>query len=184
MKVRDLMVPISEYGKVSTNASLYEALLALQEAQTRLPEGRAPHRAVLVVDTSGKVVGNVGRYVFVKALGTAITTERTHQEMDRAGLSPDSISTVMSHLRFFQLSLGNLQQRAKSIRVCDVMYPVGESIDEDAPLQQAIACFGSGQTLSILVKRGRDVVGVLRLSDLFQAVAAQVLSPANDQSKE
>ena len=178
------MVPIREYAKVSCEASVYDALLALEDAQARLPEGKAPHRAVLVVDASGEVVGNIGRYVFVKALGTGFGTPKTHEEMDRAGLSPDSISTVMSHLRFFQESLGNLQQRAKSIRACDVMYPAGDSIDESAHLQKAIESFGIAQTLSILVKRGREVVGVLRLSDLFQEIAAQVLSPANNQTED
>ena len=118
------------------------------------------------------------------ALGAGFSTPKTHEEMDRAGLSPDSISTVMSHMRFFQEDLGNLQQRAKSIRACDVMHPVGDSIDETAPLQDAIESFGAGQTLSILVKRGREVVGVLRLSDLFQEIATQVLSPANNRTEE
>jgi len=180
MRVKDLMVPIREYAKVGCDASLYDALLALEAAQARLPQGKAPHRAVLVVDASGNVVGNIGRYVFVKALGAGYRTPKTQEEMDRAGLSPDSISTVMSHMRFFQDSLGNLQQRAKSIKVCDVMYPAGTSIDETAPLQDAIECFGTGQTLSVLVKRSEEVVGVLRLSDLFQEIAAQVLSPANN----
>jgi CBS domain-containing protein len=184
MQVKDLMVPLGEYAKVSCDASLYDALSALAEAQSRLPEGKAPHRAVLVVDTFGEVVGNIGQYVVVKALGAGSVTRKTHEEMDRAGLSPDSISTVMSHLRFFQDGLGNLQERAKSIRACDVMYPVGDSIDDNAPLQKAIERFGIGQTLSILVKRGREVVGVLRLSDLFQEIASQVLSPTNNQTED
>lgn len=184
MQVKDLMVTISEYARVNCDATLYDALLALEDAQSRLPEGRIPHRAVLVVDSSGEVVGNIGRYAVVKALGAGIGTPKTHEEMDRAGVSPEAISTVMSHLRFFQESLGSLQQRAKSIRACDVMYPVGDSIDESAPLQKAIESFGIGPTLSILVKRGTEVVGVLRLADLFQEIATQVLSPANNHVED
>lgn len=42
MKAKDLMVPIEEYAKVACEASLFDALTALQTAQRKLPEGKAP----------------------------------------------------------------------------------------------------------------------------------------------
>ena len=181
MKVRDLMVPIQEYAKVTQRANLYDALVALETAQSKLPKGKAPHRAVLVEDESGELVGNIGRLVFIKALGAEFSTLRTREAMNRAGVSQESISTVMSHMRFFQERLATLKERAKSIKVNDVMHPVGESIDENASLQDAIDLFGAWQTLSILVTREDEVIGVLRLSDLFQEMAKQILSPESDQ---
>lgn len=100
--------------------------------------------------------------------------------MDRAGLSPGSISTVMDHVQFLCRVRGSLQERARSIEVCNVMLPVGESIDEEASLQEAIDLFGARQTLSILVRRGEQIVGVLRLSDLFQEIAHQIVSSEED----
>ena len=142
MKVKDLMVPIQEYAKVNREASLYDALIALETAQSKLAEGKAPHRAVLVQDELGNLVGNIGRLTFIKALGAWFSTPKTREEMDRAGISPASISTVMSHMRFFHEDLGTLRERAKSIKARDVMHPVGESIDENASLQEAIDMFG------------------------------------------
>ncbi len=184
MKVKDLMVPIQEYAKVNGEASLYDALIALDTAQGKLPEGKAPHRAVLVEDEEGNLVGNIGRLVFIKALGAWFSTPKTREEMDRAGISPASISTVMSHMRFFHEDLGTLRERAKSIKARDVMHPVGESIDENASLQEAIDMFGDWQTLSILVKKGESVVGVLRLSDLFQEMAHQILWSEADSTED
>lgn len=184
MKVKHLMVPIQEYAKVDQNASLYDALIALETAQEKLPEGKAPHRAVLVENESGELVGNIGRLVFIKALGAEFSTLKTRAEMNRAGVSQESISTVMSHMRFFQEDLVTLRERAKSIRARDVMHPVGESIDANAGIQEAVELFGAWKTLSILVTQEDRVVGVLRLSDLFQELAKQIISPAKDHGEE
>ena len=184
MRVKDLMVPIEEYAKVTRDASLYDALAALKTAQGKLPEGSAPHRAVLVENESGDLVGKIGHLVFIKALGAGFNTPRTREEMDRAGISPYSISTVMSHMRFFQEDLCTPGERARAIKAGDVMHPVGESIDENASLREAIDLFGAWQTLSILVKRGNKIIGVLRLPDLFQEMANQILSPTGEDTED
>jgi CBS domain-containing protein len=177
MKVKEMMVPIEEYAKVGPDATLYDALVELETAEEKLPEGRAPHRAVLVEDSFGRLVGNIGRLSIIRALGVGSSTRGAREEMDRGGVSPGSISVVMSHVRFLYRDRGSLQERAKSIRARTVMHPVGESIDEDASLQDAIDLFGARPALSILVKRGSQVVGVLRVSDLFQELKAQILGP-------
>ena len=120
---------------------------------------------------------------FIKALGANYKTSKTREEMNRAGLSPESISTVISHVRFLRPDTGTLQQRSKSIRARDIMHPVRESISENATLQEAIDLFGTWQTLSILVKRGTEVVGVLRTSELFQEMVARILSPQEDRTE-
>ena len=184
MKVKDLMVPIEEYARVKPDSNLYEALLALKNAQANLSEGKAPHRAVLVEDEFGRPVGNISRLVFVKALGAGFSGPRTREEMDRAGISPASLSTVMDHVRFLRNDLDNLGERARSIRAEDVMHPVGESLEEEATLQEAINQFADGKTLSILVRRSGKVVGVLRLSDVFQEIAEEILSPKTAPSED
>ena len=59
------------------------------------------------------------------------------------------------------------------------MRPVTESIDENASLCEAIHKIVILQTLSILVKRGREVIGLLRLSDLFDEIARQMKENLN-----
>ena len=50
--VKDLMVPLSEYATVTQDATLYEAVLALEEAQEKFEDKhtRYRHRAILVLD--------------------------------------------------------------------------------------------------------------------------------------
>ena len=52
------------------------------------------------------------------------------------------------------------------------------SIDESASLAEAAAVFVERQTLSLLVTRGGQTVGILRLSDLFDELARQIKQDA------
>ena len=56
-KVGDLMVPLSEYATVSDDATLLEAVNALEKAQEEFDHTRYRHRAVLVLDKQGTTIG-------------------------------------------------------------------------------------------------------------------------------
>jgi len=56
----------------------------------------------------------------------------------------------------------------------DVMHPVEENIDENAPLSEALHKMVVYQTLSILVTRDKKVIGLLRLSDLFDEIVKDI----------
>ena len=50
--VKDLMVPLSEYATVPEDATLYEAVMSLEEAQEKFEDKhtRYRHRAILILD--------------------------------------------------------------------------------------------------------------------------------------
>lgn len=173
-RVRDLMLTLNDYATVSQDASLVEALRALEQAQVRLPPERQPHRAVLIVDDEGRVVGKIGQLGFLKALEPKYSHLGDLHTLSRAGLSTDFLNSMMENLRLWSDSMSEVCRRARLIRVKDAMTPVAESIDEDAPITEAIHTIVVRQTLSILVTRGEAVVGILRLSDLFTEVAESV----------
>ena len=168
--VRDLMVPLEEYAVVGPEASLLDAVLALDRAQAAVPPGRQPHRAVLVVDRRGKVVGKLGHLGFLKALEPRYDAMGDLNMLSRVGLSTEFIGSMMGHMALWKDSFEDLCLRARSTRVENVMRPVTESISEAAPLPEALHKIIVSQSLSLLVTRGSDVVGILRLSDLFSAV--------------
>lgn len=171
---KDLMVPVAEYPTVAEEKTLLDAVLAIDEAHRRLPEGRQPYRAALVVDRNGKIIGKVGQLSFLKALEPQHNVLGEMEKITVAGVSSEFISKVMDHFRFFQDDLTDLCARATNVTLRDAMSPVTESIDENAPLGEAIYKIVTWQTLSILVKRGDEVVGLLRLSDLFEEVSRQM----------
>jgi hypothetical protein len=174
--VKDLMVPLEEYAVVDEEDTLLDALLALDEAQKKLPPGRQPYRAVLVRGKKGDVVGKLGQLVFLNALEPKYSVLGDLGKLARAGVSPELVSSMMEHFRFLQDSLPDLCRRASMVKVKDVMHPTKESIDENAPLSEAIHRMVLGQTLSILVTRGSDPVGLIRLSELFDVIADNMKS--------
>lgn len=179
--VRELMVPLEEYAVVGPEASLLDAVLALDEAQKGLPPGRQPHRAVLVTGPDGKIVGKLGHLGFLKALEPRYDTVGDLATLSRVGLSGDFISSMMGHMELWKDSLEDVCQRARHTRVRDVMRPVTESIPDDATLTEALHNIIVHQSLSLLVTRGPEVVGILRLSDLFAAVTEQIRGCADER---
>jgi len=172
--VKDMMVALDDYAVVPENATLLDAIVALEKSQKNLPPGRQPHRAVLVVDADGKVVGKIGQLAFLTALEPKYNVLGDLETLAKAGVRPDFITSMMEHYHFFQESLPDHCLRGRTTLVKDVMRPVADSIDEKASLCMAIHKMVILQTLSILVTRGREVIGLLRLSDLFDEIARQI----------
>jgi len=54
--VKELMVPLAKYATVSQEATLFEAVMALEKAQEKFDQSRYRHRAVLIYDKNGNIV--------------------------------------------------------------------------------------------------------------------------------
>ena len=66
--VKQLMVPLSEYTTVSKDASLYEAVMALEKAQAAFDPDRHQHRAILIYDKTNQIVGKISQIDILRAL--------------------------------------------------------------------------------------------------------------------
>lgn len=175
-QVKDLMLPLGEYAVVPRSATLRQALATLAEAQQKIPPGKPLHRAVLIMDEAGHIVGKLGQIGFLKALEPKYEAIGDLEGLSQARLSDDFISSIMDTYRFWQDSLDDLCQRANRIQVGQVMSPVDASIEENKSISEAIHQFVMRQGLSLLVTRQGRAVGILRLSDLFLEVARFVTS--------
>ncbi|MBU1627318.1 CBS domain-containing protein [bacterium] len=172
--VKDLMIPIDEYVVVKDRATLYEAFLALNEAKSKVAEGQHPHRAVLVIDEDKKVIGKIGHLAFLKALEPKYSELGNLQAISQAGINPEVIASIMEDFQFWRGECEHILQRTKKVLVKDIMRPVTENIDENTTLREAIHKIIMWQCLSILVTRGKQVVGILRLSDMFDYIAERI----------
>ena len=177
-RVKDLMVSLGECPVVSEDATLRDAVLALDEAQKKLPAGRQPYRAVLVIDDKKRIAGKIGQLALLGALRLRHDVIAEFESLSPAGVSDEFVSSMMEHYRFFHEALPDLCSGASTLLVKVVMRPINQNISETASLSEAIHKMVMWQTLSILVTRGAEVVGLLRLSDIFDAVAAQLKTAA------
>ncbi len=173
--VKDLMVPISEYATVSIGTTLFEAVLALEEAQLNFDRSKYHHRAILVMDENNQVVGKLSQLNVLQALGG----ETDSQQVDKVsrlgdfGFSPQFVSSMEARQRFAGRSFKDICAAPANLKVENFMKATsaGEYVDENTPLETVIPQFISGHHLSLLVTRkDGEIIGILRLSDVFAAV--------------
>lgn len=172
--VKDLMIPLESYPSVSENATLLEAILAFEEALRQRDRTRQPFRAVLVRDAQGKVIGKIGQLAFLKALEPKRAILDDLSKISQVGVTREFLDSVVSNFELFQHDFCDLCYQARQRKVKEVMHPLGEFIDQNATLVEAVQKVVLLQTLSVLVKDGDKVVGLLRLSDLCQEVALEM----------
>jgi CBS domain-containing protein len=170
--VKDLMIPLEEYATVSQNDTLYDAVIALEQADRLLREGTYRHRAVLVLDESNHIVGKLSQLDFLKALESRYQEIIDTKSLNRFGLSASFVKSMITKQGLWQKPLDNICSRAPHIKVKDVMYTPeeGEYVEENASFDEAIHQLIMGHHQSLLVTRGSSVVGVLRLTDVFTEV--------------
>ncbi len=178
--VRDLMLPLRDYAVVPRDASLREALLALQRSQERLGPDRPRHRAVLVADGRGRIVGKVGQLDFLRALEPGHAALDGDGSLARAGVDEEFFESLLQSCRFWQDDMAVLCRRAREITAERAMRPIEAGIEEDRSLTEAMHRMIVRQSLSLLVTSRGGATGILRLSDVFREVAEQVTAPGED----
>lgn len=170
--IKDLMVPISEYATVSEGATLFEAYLALEKAQEEYDHNKYRHRAILVLDTSSKVIGKVGQLDVLKALEPKNEQYEMFEDIRKYKFSSHFIMNLREQNLMQGEPLADICKKAAQIKVEDLMTAPGEGeyIDVDASLDTAIHQLVRGSHMSLLVTRDGDIVGILRLTDVFAAI--------------
>ena len=171
--VKDLMVPLSEYATVSDDATLSDAILALEKAQEEFDQTRYRHRAVLIYDKNHKIIGKLSQLDALKALEPKYKELQTDGAARHLGFSTTYIQGMLNQFSLWATPLGDICKKGADRKVKEFMYTPteGEYVREDASLDVAIhqLIIGHHQSLLVTDKSG-EIVGVLRLSDVFAAV--------------
>ena len=171
IKVKDLMVPLSDYATVPPTANLREAVKALKESQDKC-RVEIPHRAVLVMTDDGTVVGKISQWDVIRSLEPKYGQIGEFDKLSRFGFSIDFIKNMQKTYNLWQWSSDNMGDIADNILVKDIMYTPteGEFVSENQTLREAIHQLTIGQHQSLLVIRDKEVVGVLRFVDVFNEI--------------
>ena len=173
-RVRDLMLSLNEYATIGAESTIQEALVALTKAQLGLTHDRHQHRAVLVLDQNGNVVGKLSHWAILRSLEPKFLKHDDVASLSRTGLTDEFIQSMQNSFSVFTGSLTQMCRYAARIKAKDAMVPLGESIDEDAPLTEAIRKLVMKHIQSLPVTRDGNVVGILRLTDVFEEVADMI----------
>jgi hypothetical protein len=97
-----------------------------------------------------------------------------------SGFSPEFLKAVAENYQLWQEPLGDICAKAVRIKVKDIDYtPIeGNYIQEDATLNEAIHQLIVGYHQNLLIVKGeeKEIVGVLRLYDVFKQVYSVIKS--------
>jgi CBS domain-containing protein len=185
--VKDLMVPIAEYATVTQGSTLYDAVLALEKAHAEFNYEHTPyhHRAVLVQDSKKRVIGILSQFDVLRGLEPENEKREELQDIAKFHFSPNLIAEMREQYRMSRIVLEDLYQEASARKVEDYMQSPSENqyVDENASLDTAIDRF-DGIHQGLLVAREKDIVGVLRLSDVFLAVCRAMKDGAQRTTKD
>jgi CBS domain-containing protein len=170
--IKDIMVPIEEYATVSEDANLYDAVMALEKAQADFNRSHYTHRAILILDSDKKLVGKLSQLDVLSALEPKYSEMQTHTGMARYGFSKKFVQSMMEQYQLWDAPLTDVCKNALDVKVSEVMTAPseGEIVGEDTTLGQAIHLLVMGQHQSLLVLKDDEIIGVLRLTDVFAAV--------------
>jgi CBS domain-containing protein len=181
IKIKEVMVALHDYATVSENATMFDAVLALEKAQAEFDQSSYRHRAILVYNDQKKIVGKVSQLDLLKALEPEYDKILDIKALSRTGYSLDYIKSLYKP-GLWSEPLNEICRKAASVQVKNFMYTPqeGEYIPEDAELNEAVHRLIVGKHHSLLVTRGEDIVGVLRLTDVFKLVCQRIKACRQD----
>jgi predicted transcriptional regulator len=172
--VKDLMVPLDEYATVSEEATLLEAVIALENAQEKLDQTRFKylHRAILVYDKNNNIVGKVGQLDVLKALEPKYGEMGDQHSISRFGFSQKFLQSLREQFSLLDIPFDEACKKAAQVKVNKFMHSPteGEYVNEDATLDVAIHRLVMGHHQSLLVTRGEKIVGIIKLTDVFAEI--------------
>jgi CBS domain-containing protein len=166
------MVPLAEYAMVSENETLYEAVLALEEAQEKFDQRYYKHRAILVFDKNKQIVGKLSQWDVIKGLEPRYEKIGDLKTISRFGFSAEFIRSMLKNYGLWEKPMDDICRKAGQTKVKDIMYTPteGEYVREDASFDEAIHQLVIGHHQSLIVIKEKEIVGILRLTDVFKKI--------------
>ena len=176
--LKGIMVPLEEYATVSEDANILEAIKALEDAQKAFDPKRYRHRAVLVTDKQNRVVGKLSQHDIIQALEPRYKETKAHKKgaLDHLGFGSKFIEAVSLQYSQWDKPLQNLYKKAFEQKVKSFMYKPteGEYINVSASMDETIHQLIIGKHHSLLVTDDAAIVGVVRLTDVFEFICLRL----------
>lgn len=172
VKVKDVMVPLDTYPTIHEDATLYESVMALEDAHSKESKSNYKYRALLVLDDDKHVVGKLDHLSILRALEPQFQDIGDVSMLTRFGFGPSFLRNITRDFELLQKPLDDICTKAAKITVHRIMHVPGatEFIDHETTLNEGIHTLVMGNRQSLLAKKEDRVVGILRLSDVYHYI--------------
>lgn len=168
-KVRDIMIHIEDYTKVSVDDTVQHAVSNLMTSFSKfVSSGRimeTGHRSVLVFDRNDKVVGLLSIMDLICALRPAYLSA-----------AKPSTADSMQYSAMFWEGLFTTQANALAKKkVGDIMSDTPLSVDHDMNLMEVANLMFTSQIRRMIVTDQEKIIGVVREQEIFFEIANIIL---------
>lgn len=172
LKVKELMRPVDEFQRISSNATFMEALETLDRADLAFRSGNAPERIVLVMGERGRIVGKLSPIDVVRALEPNFAPIDNIKPGFHTRLAQASLDAMKEQLRVWHKPLTKLRQKAERIKIRDfITMPRADQMTQaEDTVNKAFHLFIVGRHGSLFVQDGREIVGLIRFSDVYRKI--------------
>lgn len=172
MKVRELMVTTEKFPKISENASLFDALSALETAQEEFLSGKAEQRTLLVENEKKQIIGKISPIDLFKGLEKNYNKVNVEETLGKFGLK--YIWTAMrKDYNLWESPFKDLCRKAGDVHVKDFVNIPGEgqTVGAEDNLSKCFHLFVVNRHDALFVMEKNEFVGMLRFSDVYKAVS-------------
>ncbi len=174
-KISDVMVPIADYATTKPEKKLAEAIMDLRKIYCEVETGactEAGHRTCMVLDDDGNLIGIIDFQSILKSLIPEIAGG-IGEKLSSLGMSVAFAEAGAEDLDVANAGLTHrVLTQADNIKVGDIMLKVrGKGLQSDDRLIEGLKAMHRLKVMVMPVFDGDQLVGVLRDSDLFLAIA-------------
>jgi CBS domain-containing protein len=175
MEAKDLMISASDCARVAEDETVYDAVVMLEAWRQRSRSEYRP-RVILVHDEDFRTIGGLRQVDMLRALSAGrVVSPGTSPalagpvEATAPPSSPDASAGPRDILK-------DLSEAAHRVRVRDAMhhYHEEEYIDAHTSLEEVLDRLLSGPYLNLVVTSANTTIGIVRLSDVFEAVCNKI----------
>lgn len=172
-KVSELMVPIADYATIHEDATMEEAMQALESENKKFGDAPYRHQSLVVINDNKHVVGRLSQIDMMRSLEPGYgQISDNHHWMGRSVLSKQVLITLREQFGLWEQPLESMCKAIERSKVKDQMQKPaeGEFVLDTDTLNIAAHRTVMGQHHSLLViRKDRVIVGILRSTDLFNA---------------
>lgn len=173
--VRELMLTSAKCGHISQDVTIREAIPMLERSCDGPRDGGEllNYGALLVLNKDNVVAGKLSPTEIVMSMDPNYHSQRGPDPIAHtatAGLTPALLKSLTQDLPSRWELFEQICQHVLDLKVKDCMCTPrsSECVLESETLEEAIHKFARGNHHSLLVTSGEKIVGILRLSDVFQ----------------
>lgn len=167
--VKEFMIPISEYASVHEDANIAEAIQAIESENKSYGEGPYRHHSLVVINDKQHVVGRLSQVDIMQALEPRYRNLDDAHWVSQSELSKETLITLRESFQLWEEPLEVMCKKLGNLKVKDYMQEPteGEFVSKNDTCNIACHRIVMGRHHSLLVTRDKEIIGILRSTDLF-----------------